>query len=275
MKKITLSFALCAGLFGCTDKPAETPAPADSQQTTTTAPAERPSNLPDDAPVVKVVTSGVLPPLTFLNENGNLTGIDVDIIHAIGEDQGFKVELHKERFIDMLPNLETGKYQVVISGLSPSPERIAKFGHTNAYLQNPSIIMHKPNVTVTDIASLKPLRVATMKDTTQEKLINELSVASHETVDTVFQLYQGLVQDKYDAVLQDKYFLEYIALNYPDHQMSVVEYDKTPNAADIVIYTQKGDQELLDKLNAGINNLQNSGEMDKIVSRYLTLPTAK
>lgn len=272
MKKITLSFALCAGLFGCTDKPTETPVSTESQPTTTSE--QIPSNLPSDAPVVRVVTSGVLPPLTFLDERGTLTGIDVDIIHAIGENQGFKVELHKELFVDMLPGLESGKYQAVISGLSPSPERIAKFNPTNAYLQNPSVIMHQPNLTVTDVASLKPLRVATMKDTTQEKLINELAPASHEAVETVFQLYQGLIQQKYDAVLQDKYFLEHIAANYPDYQMNVVEYDKTPNAADIVIYTQKGDQELLDKINAGIDNLQQSVEIDRIISKYLTVPTA-
>lgn len=272
MKKITLSFALCAGLFGCTDKPTETPVSTESQPTTTSE--QIPSNLPSDAPVVRVVTSGVLPPLTYLDEKGTLTGIDVDIIHAIGENQGFKVELHKELFVDMLPGLESGKYQAVISGLSPSAERIAKFNPTNAYLQNPSVIMHQPNLTVTNVASLKPLRVATMKDTTQEKLINELAPASHEAVETVFQLYQGLIQQKYDAVLQDKYFLEHIAANYPDYQMNVVEYDKAPHAADIVIYTQKGDQELLDKINAGIDNLQQSGEIDRIISKYLTVPTA-
>lgn len=276
MKKFAVSAFMCVGLFGCSDKPAETPASTNSAQTTTTtAPAEAPSNLPANAPVVKVVTSGVLPPLSFSNETGNLQGIDVDIIRAVGENQGFKVEIHKEKFVEMLPALESGKYQVVISGLSVSPERVAKFDHTNFYIYNPSVIMHTPNVPVTNIQSLKSLRVGTMSDTTQAKLIDELAPASHEKVDTVFQLYQGLIQGKYDAVLQDKYFLEYVAAGYPDQKVNVVEYDENRDSAGIVMYTKKGDKELMDKLNAGIANLQQSGEIDKIVSKYLSVPTAQ
>lgn len=276
MKKFAVSAFMCVGLFGCSDKPAETPASTNSAQTTTTtAPAEAPSNLPANAPVVKVVTSGVLPPLSFSNETGNLQGIDVDIIRAVGENQGFKVEIHKEKFVEMLPALESGKYQVVISGLSVSPERVAKFDHTNFYIYNPSVIMHTPNAPVTNIQSLKSLRVGTMSDTTQAKLIDELAPASHEKVDTVFQLYQGLIQGKYDAVLQDKYFLEYVAAGYPDQKVNVVEYDENRDSAGIVMYTKKGDKELMDKLNAGIANLQQSGEIDKIVSKYLSVPTAQ
>lgn len=268
MKKFALFGAMCVGLFGCSNKPANTQEPSTDTAQTATAP----SNLPANAPVVRVATSGVLPPLNFLNEQGNLQGIDVDVIRAIGENQGFKVEVYQEKFIDILPALEAGKYQAVISGLSVSPERIAKFDHSNFYLYNPSVIMHKPDVKIVGLSSLKPLRVATMENTTQAKLVDGIAPTSHEKVDTVFQLYQGLVQGKYDAVLQDKYFLEYVANNYPEQKVTVTEYDKNPNSAGIVIYVKKGDQELLNQLNTGINHLQQSGEIEKIIAKYLNTP---
>lgn len=262
LKKFALSALMCVGLFGCggDNAPATETATASSS-----APAPQPSN----APVVKVVTSGVLPPLSFYNEEGNLQGIDVDVIRAIGENQGFTVEIYKEKFVDMLPGLDMGKYQAVISGLSLSTERASKYGHTDVYLKNPPIIMHNANKTVTSLDSLKGMRVATMKDTIQEKMVNDIKPVSHDAVATVFQLYQGLAQDKYDAVLQDRYFLEYISAGHPEMPVKIFEYDTGSTDADIVIYTKKGDKELIDKLNAGIANLKQSGEIDRIVKKYI------
>lgn len=262
LKKFTLSALMCVGLFGCGGDKVPT---TETATTSSSAPAQKSS----DIPVIKVVTSGVLPPLNFNNEEGNLQGIDVDIIRAIGENQGFAVEVHKERFVDMLPSLEAGRYQAVISGLSLSAERASKYGHTDVYLKNPPVIMYNANQTVTGLDSLKSMRVATMKDTIQEKLVNDIKPVSHDTVATVFQLYQGLAQNKYDAVLQDRYFLEYISAGHPEMPIKIFEYDTGSTDADIVIYTQKGDKELIEKLNAGIANLKQSGEIDRIIKKYI------
>lgn len=259
VKKFALTAIVCAGLFGCG---------GDTQPTATESTPATPSQ-PSDTPVVKVVTSGVLPPLSFLNEEGNLQGIDIDVIQAIGKDQGFNVEIHKETFVNMLPSLESGKYQAVISGLSMSAERASKYGHTDTYLQNPPIVMYRADKTVTSIDSLKNLRVATMKDTIQEKMVNDIKPTSHDTVATVFQLYQGLAQGKYDAVLQDRYFLEYLSSGHPEVPVKTLTYDTGSTDAQIVIYTQKGDQALIDKLNKGIANLKQSGEIDNIIKKYI------
>lgn len=261
MKKFALTAFMCASLLGCGgDKPAEP-----TNTNTTPAPAEQPSNLS----VVKVVTSGVLPPLNFSKEDGNLHGIDVDIINAIAKDQNFKVELYETKFTEMLPGLDAGRYQVVISGLSLSAERASKYGHTDTYLKNPPVIMYLDGKNVNGLESLKPLRVATMKDTIQEKQVDEVKPASHDKVATVFQLYQGLAQGNYDAVLQDRYFLEYLSVGHPDVPVKIFEYDTGSTDAEIVMYTKKGDDELIKKLNAGIANLKASGEIDKIIKKYI------
>lgn len=241
--------------------------------TTTTAPTEEfKSKLPDNAPVVKVVTSGVLPPFTFQDKNGNLQGIDIDIIRAIGEDQGFKVELYKEEFVQMFPGLEKGKYQVIISDLSLTAERAAKYGHTNSYLFNPSIIMYNSERNITQFDDLKGLRVATMADTKQQLAVDKLDTKLHDKAKTVFELFQGLAQNKYDAVLQDKYLLEYIASSYPEQKakIKVLEYEpESEPSTKLVMYTKKNDQELIGKLNKGIASLQKSGEIEKIKAKYI------
>lgn len=268
---------MCCGLVACGggNNAPKAEENKTAQQPNTTAPAPQQaevfkSKLPDTAPVVKVVTSGVLPPFTFQDSYGNLQGIDIDVIRAIGEDQGFKVDIIKEPFVEMFPKLEKGQYQVIISDLSLTAERAAKYGHTNSYLFNPSVIMYNAERNITDMSGLKGLRVATMADTKQALAVDKIETQVHEKRNTVFELFQGLVQNKYDAVLQDKYLLEYIASNYPEHKVKVLEYEpETEPSTKLVMYTKKNDKELITKLNKGIENLQKSGEIDKIKAKYI------
>lgn len=278
MKKLVASMLMCCALTACSGdnipfKTEENNKTTQQSYTTPTSKAEEfKSRLPDSAPVVKVVTSGVLPPFTFQDAYGNLQGIDIDIIRAIGEDQGFKVELYKEPFIEMFPKLEQGKYRIIISDLSLTTERASKYGHTNSYLFNPSIIMYNGERVINNLGDLKGLRVATMSDTKQELAVNKIETQLHDKRNTVFELYQGLAQNKYDAVLQDKYLLEYISSNYPEHKVKVVEYEpESEPSTKLVMYTKKNDQELIGKLNKGIDNLKKNGTIDRIKAKYIKI----
>lgn len=275
MKRFALPLIVSVGLVACGEKPAETPAPSTNTQSTATESTPTPapaSNLPANAPVVKVVTTGNIPPLEFLNEQGNPQGIEIDMLRAIGEQQGIKFEFYRERFANVLPSLEAGKYQIAASGMTFTTERAGKFGHTTSYLSNPNIIVHKPETKITGFGDLKPLRVGTMHNTVQEKEVDALAPATHDKANTSFQLFQGLIQGKYDAVLDEKYIMEYIVANHPEHRVSMLEYTTDGARNDIVMYTQKSDTELLNKLNTGIDQLKQSGEFDKILANYISVP---
>lgn len=98
MKKFILPALVSVGLFACSDEAPKTDTQADT--------ATSQSNLPANAPVVKVVSSGNIPPLEYLDENGIAQGIEIELLRAIGENQGFKVEFYNENFANILPSLE-------------------------------------------------------------------------------------------------------------------------------------------------------------------------
>ena len=87
-----LPIVLSVGLFGCgnsaTQDNANTKSVTDNKDNFV-------SQLPDTAPVIKVATTGTTPPFSFQDDYGNMQGIDIDVIRAIGEEQGFKVEFYK------------------------------------------------------------------------------------------------------------------------------------------------------------------------------------
>lgn len=266
------------GLVGCGESSNQESTSTNADTTAQTAPAQpaqetpAPSTVPANAPVLKVAASGNLPPFEYLDEKGNPIGIEVDIIRAIGENQGFKVELYQESFSDLMTTLEEGKYHATISHSVSTPERALRFDHTQPYFTDPNIILFNPSLPITDINSLKPYRVASLRNSTHEKFAKDMGFASHETEQTTFQLISGLAQGKYDAVLTKKYMAEHILKGHPQFMPKSVEFDDgTSN--DIVMRVKKGDKETLDKLNAGIAHLKASGEIDNIASKYLTVPS--
>lgn len=228
------------------------------------------SKLPDNAPVVKVITSVGLPPFSYQDKSGNLQGIDIDVIRAVGEAQGFKVELTKQPFAEMFNQLEKGQYQIAIYDLSLTKERAEKFGHTIPYIYNPSVIVFKNDRNITSLNDLKNLSVSTLANSKQSLIIDKIETRQHDKLATVFAQYQGLLQNTYDAIIQDKYLIEYLALSYPEHKIKMLEYEpETEMSAKVVMYTKKNDHELISKLNKGIESLQKSGEINRITKKHL------
>lgn len=270
-KNVIIAMLICLLGVACTDntsKKAEEPK-ATSSATTVQA-EEFKSKLPDNAPVVKVITSVGLPPFSYQDKSGNLQGIDIDVIRAVGEAQGFKVELTKQPFAEMFNQLEKGQYQIAIYDLSLTKERAEKFGHTIPYIYNPSVIVFKNDRNITSLNDLKNLSVSTLANSKQSLIIDKIETRQHDKLATVFAQYQGLLQNKYDAIIQDKYLIEYLALSYPEHKIKMLEYEpETEMSAKVVMYTKKNDHELISKLNKGIESLQKSGEINRITKKHL------
>jgi len=90
---------------------------------------------------IKVATTGVQPPFSYLDEKGNLIGMDIEIIKAIGEVQGFDIKFETMSWADMLPSVGAGKNDLAISGVSYNDERNEAYTLSKKYLHVPSAIM--------------------------------------------------------------------------------------------------------------------------------------
>lgn len=262
-KRLSGAFLAVMSLAGCGDKPSET----------TNAPTNTyVSPLPADAPTVTVVTNSSQPPFVFLDGYGNLQGMDVDIIRAIGEKEGFKVEFHDEPFANILPAIEQRKYQVAMAAFSYTAERASKYGHTNSYLYSPSVALYRADLNLQNIKDVAPLRVSAMPNTKQYTLVQNLGTKNINPEKSVFGMIQGVLQNKYDAVLQDKLLLEYVLANHSEHRdkFKFLEYeDASEPSSQLVFYTNQNDQALVEKINRGIDKLKAEGKIEEITNNYL------
>lgn len=229
------------------------------------------SPLPADAPTYKVVTTGTMAPFSFSNDKGILQGFDIDAIRAIGEAGGFKVVFYKEPFQELLATIDSGKYDMVVSGISYTDERKEKYTLSDSYFFNPSAMMYKENsLNIKSLAEAKDKRVAGM---TGSKQIEQVKTATNNAeignYPTTYLLFQALVQGKHDVIVQDEPFLRYTAKNHPEQKMTIVPYESnTEPTTQQVVVLKKGNDALATKVNQGIAKAKASGKFQALEKKW-------
>ena len=273
-----LPVVLSVGIFGCSNS--STPESTAAENTPAEGQEEFVSSLPDSAPVLKVATTGTMPPFSFQDDYGNMQGIDIDSIRALGEEEGFKVEFYKETWQNMFDTVESGSRDLAISGISYKDERDAKYGLSQPYFFNPAAIMYaKPELNINSLDDLQGKNISAMEGSKQVDQAQQMGKYNNfSTRTTAFLLYEDLMQGKVDAILHDLPILQYTAKNHPEQKVTIVPYEGQDNpSAQQVILMAKGNTELINKINDGITKLKAEGKFKEIEARWLgetTSPTA-
>lgn len=271
--KLTLplfSCALAVSLVGCGNNPppAEAPKPAEK---TESAPA---SALPADAPTVIVATTGTGAPVTYKDEQGNLTGIDVDVVKAVGEKEGFKVEVIQVAWKDIFTGLEEKKYDIAVAGISWTEERNGKYGLSDSYFVNPTSLAYKADATVKpkSLDELENVRVSVLKGSNYEKMLETVKVKQIIPAEKGTEAFKALVRGEADAFLHSNLGLRYRQAHYPDQNLEIHPIEKPDEiSAQRVMALNKENTELLAKVNSGIAKLKAEGEIDKITEKHLAI----
>lgn len=272
-----LPIVLSVGLFGCNSSTTQESANISSA---TDHKDNFVSQLPDTAPTLKVATTGTTPPFSFQDDYGNMQGIDIDIIRAIGEEQGFKVEFYKETFQNMFDSVESGNRDMALAGISYKDERAAKYGLSKPYFFNPSAIMYADkDLKINSLEDLSGMHVGGMENGKSVDQIKEVGTYGElSTRETAFLLYEDLMQGKVDAILHDLPIWQYTAKIHPEYKVTIVPYEgeDVPEAQQVIMMA-KSNTKLINNVNEGITKLKKKGTFKDIEEQWLgeSIPTIK
>jgi len=142
MQKLLWTMTLVAGaaLVGCGKKEEAAPAaPAAA------APAEA------AMPELKVAIDASYEPFTYKTPDGKPTGFDVDIAEALCAEIKRKCVYVEQVWDSMIPGLLAQKYDVIISSMSITEERLQQVDFSDKYYNTPSRIVVKADTAFTDL----------------------------------------------------------------------------------------------------------------------------
>lgn len=271
MKNLLLSLSLigAAALVGCgkTETPAPAPAPV-------AAPAAAPA-APAELPELKVAIDPTYQPFTFKTADGKPTGFDVDIAEALCKEIKRKCVYVEQVWDGMIPGLQAKKYDVIISSMSITEERLQAVDFTDKYYNTPSRIVVKTGTPFTDAASLKGKKIGVLKGSTQEKYaMGELKTAGVNVVpyEAQDQVYLDIKSGRLDGTVADRVEVTGGFLSKPEGAgygfvgpvLAEAKYFGT--GAGVAL--RKGETALKDELNAAIKAIRSNGVYETVSKKY-------
>lgn len=227
-------------------------------------------NNTDGTKVYKVGVDTTYPPFEF-KEGNEYKGIDIDLINAIAQNQGLKIELKPMDFGGIIPAMQANQLDIAIAGMSITDERKKVVDFSKPYFDaGLTIVTKKDNNKIKSIKDLKGKTVAVKKGTTGAKYAQEHGTQYGFTVvqfNDSPSMFQEVANGGADVLLEDYPVIAY-AIAKKDLGLKIVG-DRL-NGDQYGIAVLKGqNQELLNKINQGLDQLKANGEYDKIIEKYL------
>ena len=223
---------------------------------------------------LKVAIDPTYEPFTF-KQDGKPTGFDVDIANALCEQIKRKCVFVEQGWDSMIPGLMARKYDVIISSMSITEDRLKQIDFTDKYYNTPSRVVTKKEVKYTGPASIKGKKIGVLKASTQEKFaMGELKPAGVGVVsyDAQDQVYLDIKAGRLDGRVADHVEVTGGFLSKPEGKDYELKGDELfiPEYFGIGagIGLRKGQDALKNELSAAIKTIRGNGVYKKINDKY-------
>lgn len=219
-----------------------------------------------------IATDTVFKPFEYTDANNNFVGIDVDILAAIAEDQGFKYELKSLGWDAAIAACQAGQANGMIAGASITDERKASgWTFSDSYFTATQCVAVAKGSNVASLADLKGAKVAvktgTQGATYAESLKDEYSLNLTYFEDSP-TMYQAVTGGQCVACFEDTPIMA-ASIKDGDLALQIVEGSENEGAGYGFAIFKAENQELIDMFNAGLKNIKANGKYDEIIAKYL------
>jgi polar amino acid transport system substrate-binding protein len=217
---------------------------------------------------IKIATDIAIPPAGMVDAQMHPIGSDVETAQLLAHDWGLQLEFVQTTGPTRIPNVLTGKADVIISTLSVTPDRAKVIDFSRAYTTLQSVVGGSPDVKVDSVAGLKGMTVAVTRGTTQDTRLTALAAANGFTVqryDDDATLVTAGATGQANLIATSVALVDAVAQKNPTSGFAP---KFVLDNFDIAVGIKKGEPALLAKLNGWIlANLQN-GKLNDIYKKY-------
>lgn len=217
-----------------------------------------------------IATDTTFAPFEFENEDGEMVGIDLDLLAAIAEDQGFEYELQVLGFSAAVTALESNQCDAVIAGMSITELREEKYDFSDPYYESGVGMAVLSDSDIDSYEDLEGFTVAAKMGTEgctfAESIADEYGFTVVQFEDSS-SMYQEVLSGNSVACFEDYPVMGYEISRGMDLKMPL----EMEAGSSYGFATMKGEnEELVEMFNAGLANLIESGEYDEIINTYIS-----
>lgn len=222
--------------------------------------------------VYKIVTDTAFRPFEYADENGNMVGIDMEIMAAIAKDQGFEYTMTALGWDGSIAACQAGQADGMIAGASITEARKENgWIFSDGYYSATQSMAVAQGSKISGFADLEGKAVAVKIGTQSAEYAESLKDTYHFTVtflESSPDVYQAVIGGQAAACFDDTPIMaDYIKSNGVPLQLVDGTANEGAEYGFAVFSSEK--QELVDKFNAGLANIKANGTYDEILKKYL------
>lgn len=219
---------------------------------------------------LRVGLSADYAPMEFehtVNGKTEYAGVDIDLAKKIAKDNNLKLKIVNMSFDSLLGALKTGKIDIIISGMTSTPERKKQVDFSDSYMMTKNIMLVKKDKVndYKDIKDFNNKKVGAQKGTEQEKIAQtEIENASITSLSRLPDVILALKSGKVEGVIVEKPVAEAYLKQNPKLGISNVKFNEEEK--DTVIAVPKDSPKLLSQINKTIKEVKDKGLIDKYMT---------
>ena len=217
-------------------------------------------------------TTGRMPPLNFTTRDGRVVGMEIDIAQKMAAAMQVKLTIETMPFHKLLPALEDGKVDIVMSGVTITPERNQKFAFVGPYfISGKSILTKLKTIAVIDSPvqlNSPQTTLAALKDSTSQQYV-ERSAPKAKLIktDNYDEAVDLILKGKVDALVADYPICVVSVYRYPNQQLTTLTKPLTYEPIGIAV--SPNDPQLVNWLSNFLTAMKGSGELKRLENRWL------
>ena len=230
---------------------------------------------PSDEPekeVLTMATEGTFPPYEFY-DGDKLVGIDVEVAQAIAEKLGMDFEVTDIAFDSIIPGVQTGKYDIGMAGMTVSEDRLKEVNFSTSYAKGVQVVIVKEGSPIKSVDDLTAeganYTIGTQTGTTGFLYatwdIEDEGLGTVKSFAKTTDIIEALKNDQVDCVILDNEPSKALVAANEGLMILDTEYANE----DYAIAIAKDNTELLEKVNAALDELIKDGTLQSIVDKYI------
>lgn len=212
------------------------------------------------------------PPFEYRNDKAEIVGFDVDMAKELGKDLGLEVVFKDADWQGLVPSLQKGDYDILITCFAASEKRSETVAFTDSYYDlSSSIVVMKSNNTISEPEDLAGkivgVQLGTADEMAAEKLNKSLGFKELKKYKLPPDEFMDLQQGGIDAVI--------VGYPYAIHNIKesgnfkIIGEPFDPQK--IVMVVNSENQELLQAVNDSLARIKSDGTYDQLAEKWLSL----
>lgn len=218
-----------------------------------------------------VGTEATFAPFESMNDKGEIIGIDVDVMNAIGAEIDAEVEFKNVGWEPVFQQVTNKELDLGASGITITDERKQTYDFTDPYYEAMLMIVVKEDSPIETLAEIKDKKISVQINTTGHEAAKKLqgitssNILAYENQPIAFQ---EVINGTAAAAIGDNaVVLEYLK-NNPKSGLKAIESDEFEKEY-YGFMVKKGNKELLDLLNEGLQKIKDNGKLEEITGQKI------